>query len=98
MRDAVTFEIRKASPADVGAIAAAHLDSIRTIGAQYYPADIVSDWGARVRRELYAAAMAAGETFYIAIGSLDGKSEVLGFSSHRIDDDEHGTSVYVRGK
>lgn len=30
--------------------------------------------------------------------SWGGKPEVLGFSSHRIDGDEHGTAVYVRGK
>jgi putative acetyltransferase len=92
------FEIRRAALADVDGIAAAHLDSIRSIGAQYYAAAIVNDWSARVRGDLYASAMARGEVFYIALGELDAKAEVLGFSSHRIDEDEHRTAVYVRGQ
>lgn len=49
----VNFEIRRAGLADVDEIAAAHLDSIRSIGPRYYEADVVSDWVARVRVELY---------------------------------------------
>lgn len=79
-------------------IAAAHLDSIRSIGALHYAAAIVSDWGARVKGDLYVNAMARGEVFFIAIGELGDKREVLGFSSHRIDGNEHRTAVYVRGK
>jgi GNAT superfamily N-acetyltransferase len=79
-------------------IAAAHLDSIRSIGPLYYPAPVVSDWGARVTGDLYLNAMALGEDFFIAIGELDGRPEVLGFSSHRIDEGEHGVGVYVRGR
>jgi putative acetyltransferase len=82
----------------VHAIAAAHLDSIRSIGAEYYAAAIVSDWGARVAADLYVNAMTRGEVFYIAVGELGGKPEVLGFSSYRIDGNEHRTAVYVRGK
>jgi ribosomal protein S18 acetylase RimI-like enzyme len=98
MREPMTFEIRQAGSSDVNAIAAAHLDSIRSIGPRYYDAETIDDWGSRVRGTLYANAMAAGESFYIALGRIGGKSEVLGFSSHRIDDNEHGTAVYVRGK
>jgi len=29
---------------------------------------------------------------------VDGQSGVLGFSSHRIDDEQHGVAVYVRGR
>jgi putative acetyltransferase len=93
----VAFEIRRAELADVDEIAAAHRDSIRSIGPAYYDRPIVSEWGAGLEGELYANAMAGGETFFVAIGELDGKREVLGFSSHRIDGDEHGASVYVRG-
>lgn len=92
------FEIRRAGLADVDEIAAAHLDSIRSIGALYYPAEIVIDWGARVKGDLYANAMASGEVFFIALGERGGAREVLGFSSHRIDADEHRTAVYVTGK
>jgi putative acetyltransferase len=93
----VDFEIRRAGPADVEEIAAAHRDSIRSIGPDYYDAQTVSDWGARLTGDVYANAMARGEVFYIAVGRLGGKPEVLGFSSHRIDDNQHGTAVYVRG-
>ena len=93
-----TLEIRRAGLGDVDAIAAAHLDSIESIGPHYYPADVVSDWGARVKADLYADAMSRGEVFFIAVGDLDGRPAVLGFSSHRIDPDGHGTAVYVRGR
>ena len=98
MKQAVNIEIRRAQLVDVDQIAAAHLDSIRSIGALYYPPDVVNDWSARVKGDLYANAMARGEVFFIAIGDVDGKSEVLGFSSHRLDGNEHHTAVYVRGK
>jgi putative acetyltransferase len=97
MKPSAAFEIRPASLADVEAIAAAHLDSIRAIGARYYAPQIVTDWGARVRGELYAQPMARGEVFFVAIGQRDGQPQVLGFSSHRVDDGEHRTAVYVRG-
>ena len=48
--------------------------------------------------DLYVNAMAGGEIFFIAIGELGGQSEVLGFSSHRIDENEHGVAVYVRAQ
>jgi len=92
------FTVRRADVADVDEIAAAHLDSIRSIGPLYYDSAVVSDWGARVSGELYLNAMARGEVFFIATGEREGKHEVLGFSSHRIDGDEHGTAIYVRGK
>jgi putative acetyltransferase len=41
--------------------------------------------------------MARGEVFFIAIDQRDGQPQVLGFSSHRVDDGEHRTAVYVRG-
>jgi putative acetyltransferase len=94
----VNYEIRRAESADVDKIAAAHLDSINSIGAHYYEPPIVSDWGARVKGELYLKAMARGEVFFMAVGNRGGKPEVLGFSSHRIDGDEHRTAVYVRSE
>jgi len=83
---------------DAHEIAAAHLDSIHSIGPLYYPAPVVSDWGARVTSDIYIDAMVSGEVFFIAIGELGGQSEVLGFSSHRIDEEQHGVAVYVRGR
>ena len=93
----INFEVRRAGLRDVDEIAAAHLDSIRSIGSLYYDAAIVSDWAARVKGDLYKNAMDRGEVFWIAIGELSDQPAVLGFSSHRIDEDEHRTAVYVRG-
>jgi ribosomal protein S18 acetylase RimI-like enzyme len=89
--------IRRATLADVDAIAVAHRDSIRAIGPRYYDADVVSAWCAQIAGDLYTNAVANGDVFFIAIGSLGDQTEVLGFSSHRIDGDEHGTAVYVSG-
>jgi putative acetyltransferase len=98
MEPALNCDIRPAGVADVEAIAAAHLDSIRSIGPLYYEPDIVSEWGARVKGDLYVNAMGRGEKFFIAVGEADDQPEVMGFSSHRVDGGEHRTAVYVRGK
>jgi GNAT superfamily N-acetyltransferase len=42
--------------------------------------------------------MDGGEAFFVATGELDGKTVVLGFATHRVDDDQDGASVYVRGR
>lgn len=89
----VSFEIRRATFDDVEQIADAHLDSIRTIASHYYSPEILNDWSAQISGDLYIAAMNDGEVFFIALSD----DEVLGFSSHRVDDGEHGVSVYVRG-
>jgi putative acetyltransferase len=91
----MNFAIRRATFDDVDAIADAHLDSIHTIGSQYYSPEIVNDWCAEIKGDLYIKAMGQGEVFFVAVGDND---QVLGFSSHRIDDEIHGVSVYVRGK
>ena len=97
MKETFDFTVRRAQPDDVDDIAAAHLDSIRSIGPQYYSADIVNDWGARVKGALYLEAMDRGEVFFVAVGASDGRNGVLGFSSHGVDRDAHHTGVYVRG-
>jgi putative acetyltransferase len=83
--------------ADAAAMAAAHRDSIQALGPRFYPPPVVEGWSAAVTPEMYAAAMQAGEVFFVATGTIDGEAAVLGFSSHRPDDDEDGASVYVRG-
>ena len=93
----ITFETRRAHPADADDIAAAHLDSIRSIGPRLYPPDVVDDWAAGVTPDLYIHAMKRGELFFIALGVIDGRHAVLGFSSHRVHNGEHRTAVYVRG-
>lgn len=91
------FETRRAGPGDAEAIAAAHRDSIRSIGPRFYPPAVVEAWGAGVRPDMYVQAMAGGEAFFIAIGPVDGTPGVLGFATHRADDAQDGASVYVRG-
>jgi GNAT superfamily N-acetyltransferase len=91
------FETRRARASDADDIAVAHRDSIRSIGARFYPPDVVDDWSAVVTRDLYVNAMEGGEVFFIAIGEVDGTPAVLGFATHRLDGAQHGTSVYVRG-
>jgi GNAT superfamily N-acetyltransferase len=41
--------------------------------------------------------MKSGEAFFIAVGDVGGAPGVFGFATHRVDDDRHGTTVYVRG-
>jgi len=94
----ISFEIRRAGPADAEAIARAHLDSILSIGPRYYDEAVVREWGAHIEAGLYVRAMARGEVFFVAIDARDPDHAVLGFSSHPVDDDEHGVGVYVRGK
>lgn len=91
------IQTRRANPDDAEAIAAAHLDSIRSIGPAYYPADVVDAWGAGLTPDIYVKAMEGGEVFFIATADDDGKPAVLGFSSHCVDDQQDGASVYVRG-
>ena len=94
----MNYRIRRAELADVDNIAAAHLDSIRSLGARYYEADVVDAWCANVAGDLYANAIARGEIFFVAAGEIDGHPAVLGFSSHKILNGEHRTAVYVRGR
>ena len=92
------LNIRPAERSDVDDIAQAHLDSIQSIGASYYPADVVAGWQDGVAGGLYLHAMDRGEVFFVAIGEVNGTPLVLGFSSdYSIEGSTHGTSVYVRG-
>jgi putative acetyltransferase len=91
------FEIREATAEDAKAIAAAHIDSIESIGPRFYSSDVVRAWRAAIEPGMYLDAMARGEVFFVAAASQDGSREVLGFSSHHLDDGQHGVGVYVRG-
>ena len=86
--------MRRASTADAEAIALAHVDSIRSIGPHFYSSDVVEAWGAGLLPDVYVRAMEGGEAFFIAIGDLDGQRVVLGFSTHRVDDDRAGVEFY----
>jgi ribosomal protein S18 acetylase RimI-like enzyme len=90
--------IRRATEEDAAAIALAHLDSIRSLGARFYPHDVVQAWSEGLTPSLYRDAMRGGEAFFVAIGQLEGQQVVLGFATHRVDDTQDGASVYVRGR
>lgn len=90
-------QTRRADPADAEAIAAAHLDSIRSIGPAFYPPEVVEAWGSGLTPDVYVRAIEGGEVFFIATGQNDGNPAVLGFATHRVDDAQDGVSVYVRG-
>jgi putative acetyltransferase len=91
------IEIRPGGPADAEAIAEAHRDSICSIGPRFYPPEVVDEWQSGLAPEMYIDAMTCGEAFFVAIGLVGGDRRVLGFSTHRVDDDQDGLSVYVRG-
>jgi putative acetyltransferase len=91
------FETRSAGPADAGQIAAAHRDSIRSMGPLFYPPDVVDAWEAGLTSDLYVRAMERGEAFYVALDATLGRPAVLGFASHCLEGTEHRTAVYVRG-
>jgi putative acetyltransferase len=92
------FQTRRADSTDADAIAAAHRDSIQTIGPRFYPAHVVDDWQAGLTAGVYLQAMQRGEVFFIATESVGDVTVVLGFSSdYLIAGTTHGTSVYVRG-
>ena len=91
------IRFRRAGPEDADGIADAHRDSINSLGPAFYTPDVVDAWGAGLTPDVYERAMEGGEAFFIATGYVDGKPAVLGFSTHRVDDEQDGTSVYVRG-
>lgn len=90
-------QTRRADPNDAEAIALAHLDSIRSIGPMFYSPAVVEEWARGITPDMYVRAMQGGEAFFIATGHIDGQPAVLGFATHRVDDQQDGASVYVRG-
>jgi predicted nucleic acid-binding protein/GNAT superfamily N-acetyltransferase len=98
-RSTKAFDIRQAERSDVDEIAAAHRDSIQSIGPAYYSDEVVAWWQEAIEGQLYLKAMDGGEVFFIAVGDVDGRRAVLGFASdYCIEGEKHGTSVYVRGR
>jgi putative acetyltransferase len=93
------FLVRHATPADAEAIAAAHVASIRSLGAQAYDPATVEAWGAPRDGSRYRAAMEHGEVFFLALRRETGSQveAALGFSSYRLEAGKHRTAIYVRG-
>jgi putative acetyltransferase len=91
------IDFRRATEADLEAMADAHRDSILRLGSQFYAPAIVNAWAGVVNPGLYLEAMGRGEVFFIATGTVGGFPIVLGFSSdYVISGGTHGTSAYVR--
>ena len=88
------FRVRVATPDDAAGIAAAHVDSIRSLGAAAYDPELVADWGAPRTAEPYLQAMANGEHFFVAV---DDHARIVGFAAHRVASGDHRVAVYVRG-
>jgi len=86
------FVVRTAVPEDYDGIADAHMDSIRTLGATQYDADIVNDWAAARIGEDYARRVARGAKLFVAVE----KGRILGFSDYRVVRDLYRTAIYVR--
>src|SRR4051812_19234567 len=100
------YQLRRAAPTDAERIAAAHVDSIQSIGPGFYPSFVVVEWSAGIRPQMYVDAMTRGETFFIAVDAHgphatatfpDHQTRVLGFSSQHGQAGHHRTAVYVRG-
>ncbi|MQA64457.1 MAG: GNAT family N-acetyltransferase [Alphaproteobacteria bacterium] len=90
--------VRHATIDDCDAIAEVHLDSIRSLGAAVYDADVIDAWGAPRSGDTYRRAMDNGEEFFIAIAHEAGKEDcIIGISSYRCDAGKHRTAIYVRG-
>jgi hypothetical protein len=58
-----TFTIRRAVDADAETIAQAHVQAIHSTGALFYSPEVVADWSAPLKPELYCQAMANGVSF-----------------------------------
>jgi putative acetyltransferase len=88
------FHVRPATAADAGLLAAVHAESISTLGARAYPAEVVAEWMRPCAPQRYLDQMVRGETYFLAEED-GGADRVLGFSSHRVEGGKHRTAVYV---
>jgi len=74
--------VRRATEEDAAAIALAHLDSIRSLGARFYPPDVVAAWSEGLTPSLLSRCHAGRRGVFIAIGQLEGQR--LCWASRRI--------------
>jgi putative acetyltransferase len=95
----MSFTVRRGDLVDGDAIAAAHVDSIHSLGAEAYSAEVVQDWGAPRSGDRYREAMARGVVFFVAVPDRPAVIDegILGFSSYAVEGAMHRTAVYVRG-
>jgi putative acetyltransferase len=88
--------VRRASVSDCDLIAAAHVESIRSLAAKYYDQETIEDWARPRTGQTYRLAMESGEAFFVAVAAGPGGADhVVGFSSYRVTDGKHRTAIYV---
>ena len=93
------FIIRPARPEDANLLADVHVDSIRTLGALAYSAEIVAEWGAPRTGERYLKGMESGQFWFLAAQTIsDGSEQALRFSVYSAKAGQHRIAVYVRGE
>lgn len=95
--NAQTITIRRATVDDLPALRDAHLASIREIGPDFYPQEIVKVWGRDQSTERYLESVERGEIYFIAEEATQ-PGIVLGFSSYEFEKEKHWLkALYVRG-
>lgn len=93
------FVIRAARPEDANILAEVHVDSIRTLGAVAYSAELVEEWGAPRTGERYLKGMESGQRWFLAVQFIsDGSERALGLSVYSVQAGQHRIAVYVRGE
>jgi GNAT superfamily N-acetyltransferase len=93
------FTIRPARPEDANLLAEVHVDSIRTLGAAAYSAEIVREWGAPRTGERYLKGMESGQRWFLAVQFIsDGSERALGLSAYSMKAGQHRIAVFVRGE
>jgi len=94
----MNFVVREATRLDAEGIARVHVASIRTVGAKFYSQEIVEIWSAPRDGSRYMDAMLRGEVFFVAcVSGLEIENQIVGFSSHRVENEKHRIAVYVDG-
>jgi GNAT superfamily N-acetyltransferase len=94
----MNFIVREATRLDAEPIARVHVASIRTVGAKFYSPEIVEVWGAPRDGSRYGEAMMRGEAFFVAcVSGFEVENQIVGFSSHRLENEKHRVAVYVDG-
>jgi len=92
-RLAMGVVIRRATVQDADGIAQAHVDSIQTLGARAYDAEVIADWGAPRTGERYRLRIADGAELFVAVEN----GRIVGLSDYRAIDGSHRTGIFVRG-
>ncbi len=90
------FRIRASVDSDMEGIAKAHRDSLQTLCASYYLADLIGEWSQSATPDRYREAHSQGATIFVAESDY---GDILGFSEvHRVKDNDFNSAVFVSGE